>query len=58
MTSEAARLPEEAAIARVFRAEYGQAVATLVRVFGGIDIAEDVVQEARRPPRPRTGHRS
>ena len=46
MTSEASRLPDEAAIARIFRAEYGQAVATLVRVFGDIDIAEDAVQEA------------
>jgi RNA polymerase sigma factor (sigma-70 family) len=33
-------------IERVFRAEYGRAVAVLVRVFGSIDIAEDAVQEA------------
>ncbi len=33
-------------IGRVFRAEYGRAVAVLVRVFGDIDIAEDAVQEA------------
>jgi RNA polymerase sigma-70 factor, ECF subfamily len=33
-------------IARVFRAEYGRAVAVLVRVFGDIDIAEDAVQDA------------
>jgi RNA polymerase sigma-70 factor (ECF subfamily) len=39
-------LPDETAIAQVFRAEFGQAVATLVRVFGDIDIAEDAVQEA------------
>jgi RNA polymerase sigma-70 factor (ECF subfamily) len=36
--------PDE--IARVFRAEYGRAVAVLVRVFGDIDLAEDAVQEA------------
>jgi RNA polymerase sigma-70 factor, ECF subfamily len=35
-----------AAIERVFRAEYGRAVAVLVRVFGDIDIAEEAVQEA------------
>jgi RNA polymerase sigma-70 factor (ECF subfamily) len=33
-------------IERVFRAEYGRAVAVLVRAFGSIDIAEDAVQEA------------
>jgi RNA polymerase sigma-70 factor, ECF subfamily len=36
----------EAEIERVFRAEYGRAVAVLVRVFGDIDVAEDAVQEA------------
>jgi RNA polymerase sigma-70 factor, ECF subfamily len=35
-----------ARIERVFRAEYGRAVAVLVRVFGDIDIAEEAVQEA------------
>jgi RNA polymerase sigma-70 factor, ECF subfamily len=35
-----------AAIARIFREEFGQTVATLVRVFGDIDIAEDAVAEA------------
>ena len=30
----------------MFRAEYGRAVAVLVRVFGDIDVAEDAVQEA------------
>jgi RNA polymerase sigma-70 factor (ECF subfamily) len=34
------------AIERVFRAEYGRAVAVLVRVFGDIDVAEESVQEA------------
>jgi RNA polymerase sigma-70 factor (ECF subfamily) len=33
-------------VARVFRAVYGQAVATLVRVFGDITLAEDAVQDA------------
>jgi RNA polymerase sigma-70 factor (ECF subfamily) len=33
-------------VERVFRAEYGRAVAVLVRVFGDIDIAEEAVQEA------------
>jgi RNA polymerase sigma-70 factor, ECF subfamily len=36
----------EAEIARVFREEYGRAVAVLVRVFGDIDTAEDAVQDA------------
>lgn len=34
------------AIARIFREEYGRAVAVLVRVFGDIDIAEEAVQDA------------
>jgi RNA polymerase sigma-70 factor (ECF subfamily) len=33
-------------IERVFRNEYGRAVAVLVRVFHDIDVAEDAVQEA------------
>jgi RNA polymerase sigma-70 factor (ECF subfamily) len=33
-------------VGRVFREEYGRAVAVLVRVFGGIEVAEDAVQEA------------
>jgi RNA polymerase sigma-70 factor (ECF subfamily) len=33
-------------IERVFRKEYGRAVAVLVRVFGDIDIAEEAVQDA------------
>jgi RNA polymerase sigma-70 factor (ECF subfamily) len=35
-----------AAIARIFREEYGRAVAVLVRAFGDIDSAEEAVQEA------------
>jgi RNA polymerase sigma-70 factor (ECF subfamily) len=33
-------------IDRIFRKEYGRAVAVLVRVFGDIDAAEDAVQDA------------
>ena len=33
-------------IARIFRAEYGRAVAVLIRTFGDIDTAEDAVQDA------------
>jgi RNA polymerase sigma-70 factor (ECF subfamily) len=36
--------PQE--IERVFRGEYGRCVATLVRAFGDIDIAEEAVQDA------------
>jgi RNA polymerase sigma-70 factor (ECF subfamily) len=35
-----------AEIERVFRAEYGRAVAVLVRVLGDIDLAEEAVQDA------------
>ena len=35
-----------AAIERVFREEYGRALAILVRVFGDIDTAEEAVQDA------------
>jgi len=45
--SEPRELPPGAAeIERVFRAEYGRAVAVLARVFGDIDLAEEAVQEA------------
>lgn len=33
----------------MFRAEYGQCVATLVRVLGDIDLVEDAVQDAFAP---------
>ena len=36
----------QAAIGRVFREESGRSVATLIRVFGQIEIAEDAVQDA------------
>ncbi|GAA4203400.1 RNA polymerase sigma factor [Actinocatenispora rupis] len=35
-----------AAVERVFRAEYGRAVAVLVRAFGDLDLAEEAVQDA------------
>ena len=37
---------EASQIERVFREEYGRAVAVLVRVFGDIDLAEEAVQDA------------
>jgi RNA polymerase sigma-70 factor (ECF subfamily) len=37
---------DQATIERVFRDEYGRAVAVLVRVFGDIDLAEESVQDA------------
>ncbi|MEO6494917.1 MAG: RNA polymerase sigma factor [Ilumatobacteraceae bacterium] len=33
-------------IGRIFREEYGRSIATLIRTFGDIDIAEEAVQEA------------
>jgi RNA polymerase sigma-70 factor (ECF subfamily) len=40
-------VPASAAeIERVYREEYGRAVAILIRVFGDIDVAEDAVQDA------------
>jgi len=38
--------PDAAAIERAYRESSGRAVATLVRVFGDIDLAEEAVQEA------------
>src|SRR5919108_6106380 len=45
---EVAASPEldDEAIGRIFRQEYGRSVATLIRIFGDIDLAEDGVQEA------------
>jgi RNA polymerase sigma-70 factor, ECF subfamily len=37
---------DQADVARVFREEYGRAVAVLVRLLGDIDLAEEAVQEA------------
>lgn len=38
--------PSRAEIGRIFREEAGRAVATLIRILGDIDFAEDAVQEA------------
>jgi RNA polymerase sigma-70 factor (ECF subfamily) len=43
---DSAEEPDQAEIAEVFRREYGRSVASLIRVFGDIDVAEDAVQEA------------
>ena len=37
---------DDALIGRIFREESGRSVATLIRIFGDIDLAEDSVQEA------------
>ena len=37
---------DDALIGRTFREEAGRSVATLIRIFGDIDLAEDAVQEA------------
>jgi RNA polymerase sigma-70 factor, ECF subfamily len=37
---------DEAEVGRIFRAEWGRSVASLIRFFGDIDVAEDAVQEA------------
>ena len=38
--------PADAGVARVFREESGRVVASLVRLFGDIDLAEEAVQDA------------
>jgi RNA polymerase sigma-70 factor (ECF subfamily) len=45
-TPDAAPGMDEAQVGRIFREASGRSVATLIRVFGDIDIAEDAVQEA------------
>jgi RNA polymerase sigma-70 factor (ECF subfamily) len=45
-TADEGRAAFRAATADIFRAEYGRAVAVLVRHFGDIDLAEEAVQEA------------
>jgi RNA polymerase sigma-70 factor (ECF subfamily) len=44
--SAARPAPPISEIERIFREEYGRAVAVLVRVFGDIDVAEEAVQDA------------
>ncbi len=46
MTRVVAAHQDATEVERVFREVYGQAVATLVRIFGDITLAEDAVQEA------------
>ncbi len=46
MTPPVAAYGEATAVERVFHEVYGQAVATLIRIFGDITLAEDAVQEA------------
>jgi predicted RNA polymerase sigma factor len=46
VTPTVAAQGEATGVERVFREVYGQAVATLIRVFGDITLAEDAVQEA------------
>src|SRR5689334_25429506 len=43
---EASEQPAVQAVERVFREEYGRILATLIRVFGDFDLAEDALQEA------------
>ena len=38
--------PAAHAVERVYREEYGRILATLIRVFGDFDLAEDALQEA------------
>src|SRR5207249_9133461 len=37
---------DEVEIGRIFREQYGRTVASMIRVFGDIELAEDAVQEA------------
>jgi RNA polymerase sigma-70 factor (ECF subfamily) len=37
---------DQPTVGRVFRESSGRSVATLIRIFGDIDVAEDAVQEA------------
>ena len=46
MTGGVAADVEAVAVERLFREAYGQVVATLVRIFGDITLAEDAVQDA------------
>jgi RNA polymerase sigma-70 factor, ECF subfamily len=46
MTRSVAARADATAVERVFREAYGQAVATLIRIFGDITLAEDAVQDA------------
>ena len=39
-------MPDATDVERVFRQDYGRAVATLARQFGDVGIAEEAVQDA------------
>ena len=43
---DAAPQLDRAEVGRIFREESGRSIATLIRLFGDIDVAEDAVQEA------------
>ena len=38
--------PSQAAVARIFRKEFGRSLAALIRVFDDVELAEDAVQDA------------
>jgi RNA polymerase sigma-70 factor (ECF subfamily) len=44
--ADSARAVDEAEVGRIFRQEFGRSVATLIRVFGDVEAAEDAVQDA------------
>jgi RNA polymerase sigma-70 factor (ECF subfamily) len=46
VTPAVAAWADATAVERMFREAYGQAVATLIRIFGDITLAEDAVQDA------------
>src|SRR5439155_1547171 len=46
VTAPVAATGDAMGVVRVFREAYGQAVATLIRIFGDITLAEDAVQDA------------
>ena len=46
VTESSSAEPTTEVVEATFREAYGQAVATLIRVFGDITLAEDAVQEA------------
>src|SRR5438552_14446843 len=45
-TMQASGGPTEATVEHVFREAYGQILATLIRIFGDFELAEDALQEA------------
>lgn len=45
-TADGTAVTDVTMVGRVFQKEHGRSVATMIRIFGDIDIAEDAVQEA------------